>query len=292
MVNCTTPVHFLDIASGLESPLKSWSPNTNRTRMVLNYKNIDYTESYIPMREVVPMGERLHFKAQNNQGTTGPLHTFPAIIHKESIVDGCGAMNETMEIALHLERVFQGQTDAAKKPHPTLFPSAASYPLSVAVNHIIITEVAPKFMHVGMPKVPEILREDDVEYFRTSRTERIGMPLSNLVPKTEEEEEQALKAITDAFEPIVELLDAESYPGTVGSFKGPWLEGAQMGYADIIIVAYLAFMKRVYPKAWERVYKMGKRGEIARLWDASETYLEGQGKQRDIEEVLKENQIP
>jgi glutathione S-transferase len=86
--------------------------------MVLNFKAIPYTQSWICYPDIAPL-----FQALSVPPIQGPaLYTLPAIAHKATIPSTSGAMTDSMPIALHLDKIF---------PDPPLFPSGqASYILA------------------------------------------------------------------------------------------------------------------------------------------------------------------
>ncbi|KAJ5780686.1 hypothetical protein N7457_005846 [Penicillium paradoxum] len=254
----TDPIHFFDLWSSLPGPGKSWSPNTLRTRMVLNFKGIPYTQSWVSYPDIAPL-----LKAHGvPPGTSNTPYTLPAISHK-GIPDGM--LMDSEPIAMYIDKLY---------PSPPLFPSGdASYALEIAV----LRSIAIFGQCTGLlitPRVPSVLDERGREYFVRTRSERFGKPLSEVRPTDEE-----------GLGELWELLEKESLllvkmlKGKEGK-KGPFLEGEKAGYADIILASMLAFLDRFDRDIFEKILGLGD-GEFKRFYEACLPWLEGQGEEKE-----------
>ncbi|KAJ5820268.1 Glutathione S-transferase-like protein ustS [Penicillium riverlandense] len=255
------PVHFFDIFSDLPGASKSWSPNTLKTRMALNFKGIPYTQSWISYPDIVPLMKGLGV-SPNEVGTP---YTLPAIIHKSVKSNPNGAMMDSRPIAVHLDKTF---------PSRPLFPSGdASYALSVAVEKAI-GGLRPAMMPLILPRVAEHMDPRGKEYFVRTRSEIFGKPLAEVRP-TDQEGIQALwEILQNEFKFFVTLLK-----GREGK-TGPFFEGDKPGYADMVLVCWIAFFHRFDLDAWEMIMSQGD-GELKALWDACLPWMEGQGEDKD-----------
>ncbi|KAH8799080.1 putative glutathione S-transferase [Xylogone sp. PMI_703] len=256
-------VHFFDITCLKSGPAKSWSPNTLKTRLVLNYKRIPYTQSFISYPDIVPV-----LKALSIEHPPEGVYTLPAIIHQPSITwNPSGAMYDSFPIAAHLENVF------AAPEYPSIFPFGdPSYSISIAVDSLIPRALIASLTLI-IPKVPEILDDRGREYFHITRSKRFGKPLEEVSPQTEEAVEEIRGNVIRELKPLVDMLK-----GRKGK-NGPFLEG-QPGYADFQIVAFLAWFDRVDKSSWSAFVNMGN-GELRALWDASLPWLDGQGEDKE-----------
>ncbi|KAJ5624296.1 hypothetical protein N7510_000605 [Penicillium lagena] len=255
------PVHFFDLFSDLPGASKSWSPNTLKTRMVLNFKGIPYTQSWISYPDIAPLMKGLAV-SPNEVGTP---YTLPAIIHKPSVESNSnGTMMDSRPIAVQLDKAF---------PSPPLFPSGdASYALSIAVEKAIsgLSPMRPLII----PRVAGHLDPRGKEYFIRTRSEAFGKPLAEVRP-TDQESIQALwKILEKESKFFVTLLK-----GREGK-RGPFLEGEKPGYADMVLVCWIAFFHRFDLDAWEIIMSQGD-GELKALWDACLPWMEGQGQDKD-----------
>ncbi|ODM15147.1 hypothetical protein SI65_09386 [Aspergillus cristatus] len=253
-----TPVHFFDVESKLPDNTKAWSFNTNKTRLVLNYKNIPYTQSFISYPEITPLLRSL----QVTSYPEGPFaYTLPAIYHPPSIRVASGAMMDSLPIALHLDRLY---------PERPLWPNGdASYALSLAVGKLV-SNAALKSLVLVIPHVPKILDKKGREYFIKTRSAMFGKPLSELRPS----DPDSLRMTTESIKREVETL-AQMLRGRYGK-SGPFFEGENASYADFILMAYLAWTEKLDNQLWRELMGIG-RGEIKALWDACLPWLYGQG---------------
>ncbi|KAL4995989.1 hypothetical protein BDV10DRAFT_196296 [Aspergillus recurvatus] len=93
----STPVQSFDILSALPGPNKSWSPNTLKICLVLNYKSITYTQNYISLPDITLLL----------------------------------TMIDSLPIALYLEELYPAQE------YPSIFPNRdESYMLTITVNKL------------------------------------------------------------------------------------------------------------------------------------------------------------
>ena len=243
---------------------KSWSPNTLKTRAVLNFKGIPYTQSFISYPDIAPLLKQLSVPPAKE----GMAYTLPAIVHKSSVTSNPnGALMDSTAIAFHLEKTF---------PSPTLFPSGdASYALTVAVGKIL-GSVAQKLAIFVLPNVAEFLDRRGKEYFVRTRTERFGKPLSEVRPK----DEASLRSAVDGAKQDLATL-AGMLKGREGK-TGPFFEGEKAGYADLMVVTFLAWFHRGDEPVWRELVAVGD-GELKALWEACSGWLEGQGKEVEWE---------
>ncbi|WEW57013.1 hypothetical protein PRK78_002472 [Emydomyces testavorans] len=270
-------VHFLDITSTFPGPNKSWSPNTLRTRLVLNYKQIPYTQSYLPYPSIAPVLRSLRLPPLSN----GPVpYTLPAIIHAASIpgTPTRHALNDSWPIAQHLEHAFPAPQ------HPSIFPTPASYPLAVAVQ-TILADTMRQGMAVHIPKVAAYLEPSCAEYFSRTRAVRFGKSLPEFAAKGAELERVWAEMETGFGTLAAILRGAEG----VEKKAGPFFEGDQVGYADLVLMAMFGWYMRNDRADWERLMDIGKEGEFGRLWEACLPWLEGQGEEVEFPVPVEED---
>ncbi|OAA72584.1 Glutathione S-transferase, protein [Cordyceps fumosorosea ARSEF 2679] len=266
-MSVSKPVHFFDVDSTLSGPLRSWSSNTLKIRMVLNYKQIPYLQSFISYPDIAPLLQSFSVKPH----ATGRVqYTLPAIRHPESITaNPAGVKMDSLPIACHLDKLV---------PQPALFPSGeASYALALATEKLML-RAAKEALFVLLPKSDQVLDDRSKEYFFRTRAEWFGKPLPELAVKGEEETRRAIDAMKAELEIFIKML-----AGTEGK-KGPFLEGDAPGYADFILVTFLSWSHRVDMDIWRETMAMGD-GEFQALWDACLPWMEGQGEDVDPHQV-------
>ncbi|PGH09688.1 hypothetical protein AJ80_07639 [Polytolypa hystricis UAMH7299] len=270
----TKPIHFFDITSTLPSPRQSWSPNTLRTRLILNYKSIPYTQSFISYPDIKPLLTSLHIPALND----GFLpYTLPAIIHhhhQPSDADSSSkadttAINDSLPIALYLDHAFP------TPQHPSIFPHGpTSISLAIAVQHLISACIS-RSRALIMPRVWNILDPRGQVYFRESRERGLfgGRRLEDVRPEEGGEEEEAMwMALSGEMEVFVKMLKGDGE----GVREGVFFEGGKPGYADFLLVGFLAWFERCDRRMWERMMGLGDGG-LRRLWEACEGWVDGMG---------------
>ncbi|EER25248.1 hypothetical protein CPC735_018520 [Coccidioides posadasii C735 delta SOWgp] len=263
-------VHFFDITSINEGPLKAWSPNTFRTRLVLNFKRIPYTQSFLSYPDIAPTLQSLSVPPVTKQYVP---YALPAIIHKPSLSAKNPthfAISDSLQIALHLESAFPAPE------YPSLFPTPASYPLAMAVLKLM-TEIMAKQSPIGLPKVPAYLDPRGQEYFNRTRAQLFGKPLPELAAR-DDELERVWEAVTEILSTLGTMLRGE--PGKQKT--GPFFEGDKAGYADLLVAAFMVWYLRNDKNDWERIMSVGE-GEFQRLWDACLPWLDGQGEEIEWE---------
>ncbi|KAJ5280604.1 hypothetical protein N7478_005976 [Penicillium angulare] len=254
-------VHFFDLYSDQSGSSKSWSPNTLKTRVVLNFKGIPYTQSWHSYPDIKPLISS--FGVPPNE--KGRPYTLPAIKHSSVTSHPSGVAMDSQLIALHLDKVY---------PSPPLFPSGnASYALFVAVSQFV-TRLEPGFRPFIIPRVPDHLDPRGAKYFHETRAAALGKPLSQVRPTDQATIESKWELVESEAAPLLKMLK-----GTNGK-KGPFFEGEQAGYADLVLATAFAFIQRFDKELHERFLGLGD-GEFKALYQAVLPWLEGQGEEKD-----------
>ncbi|KAI1971042.1 hypothetical protein LOZ53_005706 [Ophidiomyces ophidiicola] len=252
-------------------PNKSWSPNTLRTRLVLNFKRIPYTQTYLPFPAVAPVLRALRLPPLTN----GPMpYTLPAILHAPSIpaAPTTHALNDSWPIALHLERAFPAPG------YPSIFPTPASYPLAVAVQNIIINALYGG-VSLHIPKVLNCLEPECAEYFDRVRSIRFSTPSLAALAAQGPELDRVWADLEKEFGLLAEMLRGVD---GVDKKSGPFFEGDQPGYADLLLAAWFGWYYRMDRADFERLMDIEKNGEFRSLWEACRPWIEGQGENIDF----------
>lgn len=231
--------------------------------MVLNFKKIKYTQSWVDSPDIAPLLESL--KVAPLAGDTP--YTFPAIVHKSSIKSNpYGVMNNTFPIALHLEETFP------IPQYPSIFPNGdSSYALAVAVERLVGVAMSKAYPLV-VPLIPLTKGDRGAAYYNETRKKAFGVPLTEMRPKTKE----GLQKIWEETKKELEVFTA-MLSGKKGK-KGPFFEGEKPGYADLMLVAWLAIVERLDKETFEVFLTTGD-GSLHQLWEALLPYVNGQGEE-------------
>ncbi|KAL1859315.1 hypothetical protein Plec18167_006731 [Paecilomyces lecythidis] len=177
-------------------------------------------------------------------------------------------MIDSLPIALHLEQAFPSPS------YPSIFPSGdASYALALAVGYIT-NGLFGKGVRILMPKVPDRLDERGSKYFHETRTVRFGKPLAELTPKDQQEYDAIWREIEKDLLTWTAMLK-----GKAGK-KGPFFEGEKAGYADFLVLSFMAWYERIDNETFQKMLKVGD-GELKALWDASVQWVDGQGEEKE-----------
>jgi glutathione S-transferase len=246
---------------------QSWSPNTMKTRMVLNYKRIPYTESFISYPDIGPL--MLSLSILPLPGFSIP-YTLPAIISPAipASINQFHAINDSLPIALHLEHAFSGPE------YPSIFPNVGSYTVADIVGRLLVTVINLARPLIA-PGVVRILDDRGATYFRETREKSFGKPLEEVAP-TGTDLDATWKNIEQAFKPMIQMLHGD------GGEKGPFLEGDSLSYGDILIVSFLVWVERANHENWRQMLDFGE-GELQKLWDASIVWTEAMGVRKEWE---------
>ncbi|KAF1815582.1 hypothetical protein P152DRAFT_390289 [Eremomyces bilateralis CBS 781.70] len=195
-----------------KEPRRCWTYNPWKTRLVLNYKGIDYETEWTAYPDIE--GKFKSFGIP--PGESGTPYTIPAIKVGDHYVMDSKSIAHELE-ALH--------------PSPPLY-----------LDDLVLAEVETAFRGVWgplyqgiIPKVPRrLLPERDKEYFVRTREETLGAPLEEL-EKTKGGE-GAWKEAEPAIREWAEILKRE---------VGPFVKGKTVSYADFVIVSFLQFVKTI-----------------------------------------------
>ncbi|KAL4882767.1 hypothetical protein BJY04DRAFT_34378 [Aspergillus karnatakaensis] len=251
-------IHFFDILSVVPGPSKAWSPNTLKTRIILNFKGIPYTQTYVTYPDIAPLLNSLSVPP-HAKGTAHTDYTLPAITTES------GTIMDSLPIARHLEEQY---------PEKPIFPSGdASYALAVAVNKVMVAVGSAGYNYI-IPAIVKILDPRGQEFFIRTRTVMFGKPLAEVAPTDKEEVRSMIEKMKKEAAPLVVMLK-----GKTGK-TGPFIEGEKPGYADFIVVAFLIWFKYADENIWEEIVGLGD-GEIRALWEAVYPWVEGQGEEKE-----------
>ncbi|KAF1956230.1 hypothetical protein CC80DRAFT_472986 [Byssothecium circinans] len=236
-----TKVILYDIPT--RAPAKSWSLNPLKTRMILNYKGIDYQTQWVEYPDLVATLKAIGLPPNDpTEANYFTDYTSPAVRY----ADGTPSM-DSWKIAHELEERY---------PSP---PLHLDDPIVVKVrDHInLMRKPLDPWM---MPKVPtNILGKESAEYFELTRAERYGMQLSQLAEKANEDCWEEAKG------PAIEIAELLKKKG------GPYFIGKTVSYADFILVSFLHCMKRIDVDMFQRY--LGFDPAFGQVYDASRQWL-------------------
>ncbi|KAI1313977.1 putative glutathione S-transferase [Xylaria venustula] len=202
---------FYDLPS--KEPNHAWSLNTWRTRLVLNYKGLDYETKWLEYPEIKPELQP-HFPDKEE-------FTVPTI----KLPDGTYIMDSKLIVA-ELEKRY---------PSPSLLIN-----LDSPLYKRYIEQLAPLFNDALRPiyilGVPtRLLKEVNHDYWHESRAEWCGMPLEQYV--RENSAEDAYKAAAPYMRSISALLREND--------TGPFFLGDTVSYIDFVHAGFLLMFRQL-----------------------------------------------
>ncbi|KAM0466195.1 hypothetical protein ACHAPV_001151 [Trichoderma viride] len=225
---------LLDIPT--KAPRVCWSMNTWRIRLLLNYKGLDYKTEWV---------EYPHIKSRLNQHVSpneqGRQFTVPTI----QTPDGSYLM-DSYKIAEFIEE---------KHPVPSL---PLNTPVQLRFRDSLIKFMG-KLAPIYVPAVAtQLLGEESLEYFLTTRQEDAGMPLDEF---KKQQGPGAFERCEPFAREITALLNESS--------SGPYFMGDTISYTDLMWASILLFFKRLGTEEYQEVLRVtGDAGVHTRLLDA------------------------
>lgn len=190
--------------AGADAALR-FSPHCWKTRMALAHKGLGAER--VPWRFTEK--EALAFSGQG---------LVPVLVHDgETVAD-------SWRIALYLEDRFPDR--------PSLFGGAVSVPLARFVNGWTDTTLIPSIIRIILVDIHDRLHDSDRAYFRTTREQRFGQTLEQVVA----DRPAHLAAVRQALQPLRRALAAD-----------PFIAGAAPAYADYCVFGALMWARCVSP---------------------------------------------
>lgn len=283
-------VHFLDVASSLPgtyhvsphsvaNPVlgyrQSWSPNTLKTRLLLNAKQIPYTEQFVSYPDIAPLLSSYGIKPN----TKGTPYTLPAIQHES--VPGMMMMG-SIEIARHLDALYPDAPVHAF-PEPKDQSKALWAESQKTFNSLIFPPNDAGFQALVFPKIPGILDPRGTEYFIRTRTEEHPERVSPL--QWGSDPEQDFQAMVPAFNAYNRYLISKQDQAThEGRGAGPFLWGETVTMGDVWLVSCLVWLRSAGEEWLDRLLASDV-GMVRGVWEAFESrgWLTGQGEERELQ---------
>lgn len=283
-------VHFFDIASdafqyrvsGLGRP-QSFSPNTLRTRLSLNYKGIRYSESFIPYPDIEALWKELNIKPATPQIKGKPACTLPVILlATEKFGPEALSMLEEIDIPVgdpvEIRGIVGNPVSTAlgiamtldmlypQPEYPPLFPDERSFAQTKQVQSVI-TSLLPSSRRLIIPSVPAILDNRSRKYFTRTRQEWFGVSsLDELRPKTQVEADQIWSDVEERLQPVLQKLTASARHGKRTPSGGIFLNGGPLPtYEDFVLMGFMAWFMRVDMNAFEQLTGIGG-GVLQDFW--------------------------
>lgn len=267
------PITFYDIATKPPVQKTCFAANPWKARQALNFKNLPYTTTWVPLPDVAKVRRSLNVPACRKFADGTDFFTLP-IIHDPTTGSLVG---DSFDIALHLQKNYPASGAGDLFPPQTLdyvfaqdsiliplsecdgseYPEYARFNVNVDAAFSAHTQLVLQ----GMPLDPATEERDKAEFVR-----RAGVSSWEDFALVGEAREKTLSSFRDTLGGLARLFERDT--------SGPFLLGTRASYADMIVGAWLRMMQVSLPESeWEQV--RGWHGGIyGRLYDALEAYRE------------------
>ncbi|KAJ1306676.1 hypothetical protein OPQ81_007670 [Rhizoctonia solani] len=227
------PIIFYDVVNAQG---ESWSSNTYKTRLTLNYKGIPYRVKYIPLCDIEPTLKDLGVPPVF---PNFPHYTLPMIADPSGEPEGKPTyVADSFKIALYLDDKYPSPQ------YPLIIP-----PGTRAIQHMWFTTYYPPLSALIVKLFyylsPRMLDERSAEYWYRTRGDKFK-------PLSEEENAQHWKELHAKFETLGKSLSLND--GT--SEAGPFIMGERLSFIDFTIGGFFYFIQRVEGNESKRLKEM------------------------------------
>ncbi|KAJ2935446.1 hypothetical protein H1R20_g1649, partial [Candolleomyces eurysporus] len=238
-----TRITFFDLASKI--PNHQFSCSTWKTRYALNFKRLPFTTHFVDFIDVEPLCKRIGAQPGIIVPSPTPgdpplkqIYTLPVIYDPKTKK----AISESLAIAEYLDATYTNGDD-----HPTLIKLGTlgfTRAFAKCIDSLLIPPIIPFLLPATFPIVLERSRE----YFRRTREPYFGGKKLEDVILTGEEKVAGLKKVEDVFRVLAGWFKGNPYQehGELKHDGSLWLMGTEASYADLILAAYVMWMKKVW----------------------------------------------
>ncbi|EPS93571.1 hypothetical protein FOMPIDRAFT_1135907 [Fomitopsis schrenkii] len=228
----TDVIILYDIPSSL--PHNAWSPNTWKTRYLLNLKGLPYRTQWIEYPDIAD-----HLKSfgvpPTEPGTLTP-YTLPAIYDPKTK----RVVAESSKIAAYLDNTYPA-TPSVMPKETRAFHAAFQH----TFNANVVAAIAPLFLPRQLP----LLNPVSQPYFRRTREQMFGVPVEEICPPSQWAAQWA--EIERAFGLLHGFMEGVG-DGRL-TFLGRDSEGGRprVAHADLVVAGWLLWMQFVTGKESE-----------------------------------------
>ncbi|KAK3309432.1 uncharacterized protein B0T15DRAFT_515476 [Chaetomium strumarium] len=223
---------FFDLRS--KEPNSCWSLNPWKTRLLLNYKGLDYRTEWLEYPELKGRFEK-HVPAQEGSMP----YTIPTILLPSS---GEYVM-DSKKIAQRLESLH---------PSPPLHLDA---PVLAKLEEILSQRFFPPLRPILLDRVPKrILSDASIPYWVRTRSAMVGKPLDEFC--AEHTHEECFAKAEPAIREVTALL--------VENEAGPFFLGEEVSYVDFVWAGNLYFWQRNGEDVFEELLRRSGNAEAHR----------------------------
>ncbi|KAF2726334.1 hypothetical protein K431DRAFT_214246 [Polychaeton citri CBS 116435] len=234
---------FYDLPSS--KPCATWSLNTWKIRMILNYKAIPYKTEWLEALDIEPKFKKLGIKPHVGYWKN---YTVPAVL----LPDGTAIM-DSMPIAEKLETLY---------PEPSLHLDTG---VPQKIQEVAVDTLAPWLLPIFIPLTPHLLSSNTSrEHFEQERARIFGMSMQDFA------KEKGGEAGWEAAQPVLKKFAEELNRHKVD--EGPFVLGSEVSYADFIAAGMFEWMRKIDAKYYGMFMEIDS--SLKRLHEACKPWME------------------
>ncbi|KIP06684.1 hypothetical protein PHLGIDRAFT_448049 [Phlebiopsis gigantea 11061_1 CR5-6] len=216
---------------GREKQWMSWSPNTLKPRMTLNYKGLQYRTEWVEYPDIEGVCKKIGARPTDKKADGSDRYTLPVLYDPRTQ----RVVSDSWDIARYL--------DDAYPDTPRVVP-AGSAALQKAWHMLVLPTVLVPLLHIQLPHVCNILPPRSAEYFRRTREDAFGKKLEEVHSESDWEKlEQGLGKVKTCLEEN-------------GEGKDMLVMGDQITHADFVLVGIFIWARKSMGEdsdAWKRL---------------------------------------
>ncbi|KAF8625608.1 hypothetical protein AX17_006794 [Amanita inopinata Kibby_2008] len=222
----TAAIIFYDIASKLTDT--ALSPNTWKTRLVLNYKGLPYKTEWVELPDIEAKCKELGVGPTDIMSDK-PLYTLPAIYDPNTQT----AIADSYHIARYLDKTYPNT--------PRVIPEGTEvFQIFPLFPHVMGSNLA--FWSFTVPATYAVLNPQSLEYFRRTREAMFGKEIEDMELKGAEAE-AAWKQLKDGYDAMDKMWQLS---------KGPHMMGETLSYMDLVIASWSFWLRAIFGKDSEK----------------------------------------
>ncbi|KAH7920412.1 hypothetical protein BV22DRAFT_1073973 [Leucogyrophana mollusca] len=216
----SSPIIFYDIPSKL--PGSAWSPNTWKTRVVLNIKGIPYKTEWVEYPDIEALALKIGASPTGTRRNGNPMYTLPIIQDPNT----GKVVSDSFMIAEYLDATYPNGN--------TLFPLGTK-PLFAAFEAGVSNAIRDIAL-LQMALICPMLNDPSEKFFRASREGIFGMKVEEFSPIGEKRDADLAKAKQS-------LATLDKWLLKSG---GKYVMDDTISYADVILAGWFNWIRLVH----------------------------------------------
>lgn len=189
------------------------------------YKNLPFTTEWIEFADIPSKLKEVGAEPTGERVDGSPLYTVPTI--KDSSTGEI--VSDSLQIAEYLNKTYPEA--------PPLIPHGARGPIHVFNDDFVTSAIMPMITWLAYD-TSKLFDERSAESFRLRREEDFKVKFEQLAPGGAEEKQKMLAAAKAGWSAVAGMYE--------GMGDTEYYLGDQASYADIVVVAYLLYIRTVF----------------------------------------------